>query len=181
MHTLPNASLSRSDKQQLARALQERARRKSMESTVIGFVSPVTKQLTKSIVREGDDWVETDDEPTVYLAEKLERVVLSTKRFIALIGGRGSSKSLGVGDIRIVKAKDQNEKTYCLREFQSSIKNSVMSLLKEEIERLEMAGFEILDQAIRNQQRVPGKNPRSFRQTDRHCPQMESNGRSDPG
>jgi len=85
----------------------------------------------------------------VYLAEKLEPVLTSTKRFIAVVGGRGSSKSLGIGGIRLIKAKDNEEKTYCLREFQSSIKNSVMSLLKDEIDRLELDGFDVLDTTIR--------------------------------
>jgi len=143
------SGLSRAEKIQLAHAIEERARRKSNEYTVVGLVSPVTKQCTKVLQYNGMHWAETDKEPTVYLAEKLEPVLTSNKRFIVVLGGRGSSKSLGVGDICLIEAKDFDAKTYCLREFQSSIKNSVHSLLKDEIARLEMDGFEVMDKSIR--------------------------------
>ena len=51
---------------------------------------------THSIQKSGNDWTVTTDEPDVYLASKLERVVKSTKRFIIIEGGRGSGKSVGV-------------------------------------------------------------------------------------
>ena len=143
------AELSRPEKIKLAKAIDERARRRSEDMTVVGLVSPTSRQLVKTIQNNGMHWVEVDKEPTVYLAEKLESVLTSTKRFIIVIGGRGSSKSLGVGDICLIDAKDNEDKTYCLREFQSSIKNSVHSLLKDEIARLEMTGFECMDKTIR--------------------------------
>lgn len=120
---------------------------KSREKTVIGFVCP-DKGHTHSIVKTDSGWTESQAEPSVYLPAKLERVVKSNKRFIIIIGGRGSAKSVSVADICLIKARDEGVKTYCLREYQSSIKNSVHSLLKEETARLGFHGFNVLQNSI---------------------------------
>lgn len=109
--------------------------------TVVGFVDPEKGTLLYCMTNASGEWELTFDEPDIYLAEKVARVLTSTKRFIVLIGGRGSSKSVGVADICLIDAKDSDAKSYCLREFQSSIKSSVMSLLKEEISRLEFNDY----------------------------------------
>ena len=111
-------------------------------STVIGFVDPKTKKHAHSIVKIGKTWTTTTEKPEVYLAAKLERVVTSNKRFIVLFGGRGSSKSVGVADIAEIDARDNGAKTYFLREYQSSIKQSVHNLLKDEAERLGFTEFQ---------------------------------------
>lgn len=127
--------------------MEERNRRRA-SSTVVGIVHPV-KGHTHSVVRRGGQWHVTKEDPQVYLPAKLESVLKSNKRFIIVIGGRGSGKSVGVADICLIDAKDNNAKTYCLREYQSSIRNSIHSLLKEEIERLEFSGFEVQDNGIK--------------------------------
>ena len=109
-------------------------------STVIGFVDPA-KGLTHQMKHDGQ-WIETTDPPDVLLPVALERVVRSDKRFIVVFGGRGSAKSVGIADSRMVAARDLNVKTYFLREYQSSIKQSVYSLIKSEIERLEFSEFQ---------------------------------------
>jgi len=116
--------------------------------TVYGFVSPETKQLVKSIKRINGDWIETDEPPTMLLAEKLERAVVSDKRFIVIVGGRGSAKSVGVIDIMLAGLMDYGDKVYCLREFQTSIKQSIHSLNTEEIKRLQLEGFRCQEAAI---------------------------------
>lgn len=123
-------------------------REKKKRTTVIGLVHPV-KGLTHSIIKYKGSWVKTSREPEVYLATKLERVITSTKRFIIIIGGRGSGKSVGIADICLIDAKYNGSKTYCLREYQSSLKNSVYNLLKEEYERLELKGFDSQTASIR--------------------------------
>lgn len=127
-----------------AAAVLELRRRESVtrdkRNTVVGFVCP-KQGHTHSIHVVGGQWVATTDKADVYLAAVLERAVRSNKRFIAIIGGRGSGKSIGVADIALIGAKDNQEKSYCLREYQSSIKNSIQSLLTSEVERLEFSGF----------------------------------------
>lgn len=119
------------------------------ESTVFGFVDP-QKGFTHGIVfdRNANTWVTTQQPVDIYLASILERVVTSTKRVNVIYGGRGSGKSIGVGDIVLADARDNGAKTYCLREYQSSIRNSVHSLLKNEIDRLEFPGFDVVQHAI---------------------------------
>lgn len=126
--------------------LKEESNRRSVK-TVVGIIDPV-KGHTHSITLVKGEWKETKKDPEIYLAAKLEPVLKSRKRFIIVIGGRGSGKSVGIADITLIDAKDNGAKTYCLREYQSSIKNSVHSLLKEEIKRLEIEGFEVQQNSI---------------------------------
>ncbi len=116
-------------------------------STVFGIVSPKGDLLRKIECKDGE-WVETDRQPDIYTAEKLERAVTSKKRFVIVIGGRGSMKSVGVVDIMLAGVMDYGDKVYCLREYQESIAESVHSLNKEEISRLKLEGFKIQDAAI---------------------------------
>lgn len=142
---------SKAQKIELLLLLEEKKKRQAerlANATVVGILHP-QKGHVRTIFKIGKDWQETDREPTVYIPEKLERVIKSNKRFIVVIGGRGSGKSVGVADICLIDAKDSGAKTYCLREYQTSIKNSIFSLLKEEISRLELPGFEILETSIK--------------------------------
>lgn len=123
-----------------AAAELELRHRVSNRYTVVGFVCP-TNGFTHALSNKSGSWLITHESPNIYLPAKLERVLISTKRFIVLIGGRGSAKSISAADICLIDAKDCGAKTYFLREFQSSIKNSVHSLLKDEITRLEFEGF----------------------------------------
>jgi phage terminase large subunit len=58
-------------------------------------------------------------------------------------------KSVGAIDICTAGVMDYGDKVYGLREFQSSIDESIHALVKEEIERLELPDFDILDNSIR--------------------------------
>lgn len=132
--------------------LEAMAQVKSGENyTVYGFVCP-KNGLTHCITNKSGQWenyeLAEDEEPTVYLAAKLEKAVTSTKRYVVIIGGRGSSKSIGAADIDLADAKDTGAKTYFLREYQSSIEHSVHSLLKDEISRLGFEGFRVQDRRI---------------------------------
>ena len=117
-------------------------------STVFGIVHPDGRHL-RSIEYVNGEWVETDKEPQIYTAEKLEPAVKTKKRFVIIYGGRGSMKSVGAVDICIAGVMDFGDKVYGLREFQSSIEDSVHALVKEEIERLEIPDFNVMDKSIR--------------------------------
>ena len=140
-------ALTQSERTELAAILAELERRQG-QSTVIGIVHPVDGH-THSVVRRNGEWRVTDEEPGAYLPFKLEAVLKSKKRFIIVIGGRGSGKSVGIADICLIDAKEDGVKTYCLREYQTSIKNSIFSLLKDEISRLEFDGFEVQSNGIK--------------------------------
>lgn len=117
-------------------------------STVFGIVHPDGRHL-HSIECVNGEWVRTDKEPHIYTAQKLEAAVTTKKRFVIIYGGRGSMKSVGAVDICTAGVMDKGDKVYCLREFQSSIAESVHALIKEEIERLGLKDFEVLDTTIR--------------------------------
>lgn len=132
-----------------AAAVLELKKRKAQEKTVFGIVSP-KDGLLYSITQEAGEWIKTDKEPDIYVAEKAERIIKSKKRFIVVIGGRGSTKSVLGVDIAIADAKDNSSRTYFLREFQSSIKNSVHSLVKSEVTRFGFPDFQTLDNSIKH-------------------------------
>lgn len=117
-------------------------------STVFGIVSASGEHL-HSIECVNGEWVRTDKPVTIYTAEKLERAVTTKKRFVIIYGGRGSMKSVGAVDICLSGVMDRGDKVYCLREFQSSIAESVHALIKEEIDRLNLENFSVLDTTIR--------------------------------
>jgi len=85
--------------------------------------------------------------PEMLLPKKM-RPFLEPKRYKIAIGGRGSGKSMTIADMCLSAAQMQGIKTLCCREYMSSISDSVHSLLKEEIERLELQGFEVQQSQI---------------------------------
>jgi phage terminase large subunit len=74
------------------------------------------------------------------ITDKLLRLITTPKRIKIVVGGRGSSKSIGVGDIMLMFA-DQGERICATREFQNSVDDSVHENLKEAILRLNLGGF----------------------------------------
>lgn len=105
--------------------------------------------FVKSLKLVGGEWVETDDPYTVTLPIKMEKVLraVGKKRFIVIVGGRGSGKSQGVVDI-CADRMQRKSKVGFFREFANSIDDSTHPLLAEEIERLGMQGFRILKREI---------------------------------
>lgn len=64
-------------------------------------------------------------------------------------GGRGSGKSLGVGDMLTFKMDTESADIYCLREFQDSVTDSVHKVFEGSIkERLQLPGWNIQENAI---------------------------------
>ncbi len=87
--------------------------------------------------------------PTIQVPSKFKPVLTSTKRFVVLIGGRGSAKSESVGRLVILKAQTEGADILCGREFQSSIDDSVHKLLKVLIQdTVEVQGFNIMEHKI---------------------------------
>lgn len=114
---------------------------------VIGFVTP-QGALAKSIVWDGAGYVETDQGPDAFFAERLEPIFTRPKRFIVVIGGRGSGKSIALGDIGLIEMHDRAKNLMCIREFQSSVADSVHSLLVSEAERLELSAVNPTERSI---------------------------------
>lgn len=84
------------------------------------------------------------------IVDKLLPLITTPKRVKIIVGGRGSSKSIGVGDIMLMFA-DQGERICAAREFQNSIDDSVHENLKDAIRRMGVNGFGVQANRINNQ------------------------------
>lgn len=120
-------------------------------NTVFGIVCPNVGH-TKSLEYLDGAWVETEKKPHVYIAAKLEAVLKTNKRFVIVIGGRGSGKSVQIIDIALAGVKDLGDKVYCLREFQNSLEDSVHSLITSEYDRLGFSGFTTQNNVIMHEE-----------------------------
>jgi phage terminase large subunit len=68
---------------------------------------------------------------------------------IVFIGGRGSGKSLGVGDVLTFEMEAKGYDIYCLREFQDSLSDSVHKVFKGAIEdRLQLDNWTVLESTV---------------------------------
>jgi len=66
-----------------------------------------------------------------------------------VIGGRGSGKSIGLGDLATFKMDTEAADIYCLREFQDSVVDSVHKVLSDSINhRLKLQGWDIQERKI---------------------------------
>lgn len=81
------------------------------------------------------------------IPEGIAWLLSKPKRIKIAVGGRGSGKSIGVGDIMLMLC-DQGERICCTREFQTSIDDSVHESLKQEIDRLGVEGFKVTNNNI---------------------------------
>lgn len=132
---------------ELRASAQLEMERRQTNKTVIGVVHP-KGHLLRAIKQVDGQWAVVDEEPQVYIAEKIEPVFTRPKRLTVLYGGRGSTKSVVIGNIVLIDIHDHRRSALCLREYQSSISKSVHGLLKSEIDRLGFKGFDPQEQAI---------------------------------
>lgn len=87
--------------------------------------------------------------PKLKFNKKLERIFTAKQQIIVIYGGRGSGKSLGVGDFLTFKMDTETADVLCLREFQGSVSDSVHRVLEGSIkERLKLTGWEIQKDAV---------------------------------
>jgi phage terminase large subunit len=81
--------------------------------------------------------------PHLKVNRKLEPFLTKAKPIKVAIGGRGSGKSIGFGDIFTMKMDSEGADVYCLREFQESINDSVHRVFIDSIsERLDLSGWD---------------------------------------
>lgn len=119
-----------------------------LEKSVYGVVDRVDKvdgQLIPHCVRKWKGTIgnmePTEDEPTIYLIEKLEPVILKHKKYKAMYGGRAGTKSRFAQDVMSGEINSQGSKVYVLRERMKSLKESIYAGIKKSIKDLGFAGF----------------------------------------
>lgn len=87
--------------------------------------------------------------PHLKVNRKLEPFLTKRKPIKVAIGGRGSGKSIGFGDIFTMKMETERCDVYCLREFQDSIEDSVHRVFVSSIQkRLNLKGWEIQENKV---------------------------------
>lgn len=84
------------------------------------------------------------------LTDKLAPFLFKKKRFKGAFGGRGGTKSQSVADMLIHLVQMREYKVGCFREHQNTIEDSVHSLITEEIQRMGVPGYKLLDTKIPN-------------------------------
>lgn len=87
------------------------------------------------------------------------------------IGGRGSGKSIGIGDMLTFKMDAEGADVYCLREFQDSITDSVHKVFKSSIQdRLQLPGWDVQENKIVS----PGGARTTYKGANRNPDAMQS-------
>ena len=72
----------------------------------------------------------------VRISSKLGRIFEGEARYRGAFGGRGSGKSRGFAIMAIIRSINTKLRILCVREYQSSIKDSVLKELKEAIDQM---------------------------------------------
>lgn len=87
--------------------------------------------------------------PHLKVNRKLEPFLTKKKQLKVAIGGRGSTKSIGFGDMFTLKMDTENADIYCLREYLDSVTDSVHRVFVDSItKRLALKGWTILENKI---------------------------------
>ena len=87
--------------------------------------------------------------PHLKINRALEKVLTAKQQIIVVIGGRGSGKSLGIGDILTMKMEVEQADIYCLREFMKSMSDSVHRVFVGAIkDRLKLSGWDVQETKI---------------------------------
>lgn len=76
--------------------------------------------------------------------------LLDPARYKVLYGGRAAGRSWTVARLLLLEASRRRLRILCAREIQSSMRDSVHRLLRDQIERMELTGFSSTDTEIRH-------------------------------
>lgn len=109
--------------------------------------------------------------PHLQLNRKLEPFLLKPKPIKIAIGGRGSGKSIGFGDIFTMKMETERCDILCLREFQDSVNDSVHRVFKDSIQkRLNLKNWTIQENKVIS----PWGNQTLYKGANRNPDSMQS-------
>lgn len=120
----------------------------SLEPTVYGVIDSVEMidgELVPNIIRRWKgtigSMVETNEEPTVLLVEKLEPCILKNKKYKCLFGGRGGMKTRFAQNVHVSEIHSSGCKTFVLRERMKALRDSIYSGIETTISRSGLGGF----------------------------------------
>ena len=87
--------------------------------------------------------------PRLKVNAKLSKFLTTSKPIKVAIGGRGSGKSIGIGDMLTMKMETEGADIYCLREYQDSVLDSVHRVFVDSVEkRLDLKGWSIQENKV---------------------------------
>lgn len=87
--------------------------------------------------------------PHLRVNRKLEKFLTTNKQLKVAIGGRGSGKSIGIGDMLIMKMEVEGADIYCLREYLESLSDSVHRVLVDSVrDRLKLDNWTIQENKL---------------------------------
>lgn len=119
-----------------------------LEKAVYGIVDRVDKidgKLIPNFVRKWKGTIgnmePTDEEPTIFLIEKLEPMILKHKKYKCMFGGRGGTKSRMAQDVCSGEVNSQGSRVFVLRERMKSLKESIYAGIEKSIKDLRLSGF----------------------------------------
>ena len=119
-----------------------------LEQSVYGVVDRVDNingVLVPNILRRWKgtigNMVETTEEPTILLIEKLEPCIIKHKKYKCLFGGRAGTKSIFVMDVLAGDVNSCGSRVYVMRERMKSLKESIYAGITDRIRELRVAGF----------------------------------------
>jgi phage terminase large subunit len=84
----------------------------------------------------------------IKIPQKILDAARNTKRILCLYGGRGGAKSESIGRLLLYEGNQSAKRILCCREFQSSIADSVHSLLKDLILEYDFKDYIVTDKYI---------------------------------
>lgn len=121
------------------------AKTESLEPSVYGIVESVDPDGTIHYLRRWKgtigNMVETDEEPTISIIEKMEPLILKHKKIKGVFGGRGGAKSIGGMDILSGEVNASGVSVFCLRETMKSLSQSIFKGILGRIKSIGLKGF----------------------------------------
>ena len=105
---------------------------------VDGVLIPTFKRRWKGTI---GNMKPTDEEPTIWVIEKLEPLILKHKKVKGAWGGRAGTKSIMAMDAMIGEVNSSGVGVFCLRERMKSISQSIFKGMVGRVKDLNFSGF----------------------------------------
>lgn len=117
----------------------------NVEETVYGVVDRINEDGTPHFIRKWKGVIgnmrPTDEDPTIFVIEKLEPAILKYKKYKCLYGGRAGTKSIMVMDTVVGDVNANGSKVFVLRERMKSLKDTIYAGIVGRIDSLKIKGF----------------------------------------
>lgn len=116
-----------------------------LEKSVYGVVDKIKEDGTPNFIRKWKGTIgkmePTDEEPTIFIIEKLEPFILKHKKYKCGFGGRAGTKSIMVMDAMVGDVNSCGSKVFVMRERMKSLKESIYAGIEGRIKDLSIGGF----------------------------------------